>query len=164
MIDTSLSLESFLQNYRFNMVKPYLIGKVLDFGGNEGELKKFVTGEYLAVNYDHSVMENHQFDTIVSLAVIEHLYFDEVFELFSKFKKILKYNGRIFITTPTKISKPLLDFLAKIGLLDKENIDEHKHYWSKKEIFKLAEENGFIVVKYKQFQFGFNQMAVFEHK
>ena len=35
-------VEKFLQNYRFKIVKPYLNGDVLDFGGNKGELKKFV--------------------------------------------------------------------------------------------------------------------------
>jgi len=66
MINSSMFLEKFLQNYRFKMVRPYLIGDVLDFGGNEGELKKLVKGKYLAVNYDHSVMKNNHYDTIVS--------------------------------------------------------------------------------------------------
>ena len=52
MIDTSIILEKFLQAYRFKMVRPYLIGDVLDFGGNEGELKKMVKGSYLLVNQD----------------------------------------------------------------------------------------------------------------
>ena len=164
MIDSSIFLEKFLQNYRFKMVKPYLIGDVMDFGGNEGELKKFVKGKYLVVNYDHSVMENTSFDTIVILAVIEHIEFDEVFQIFYKFKKILNKRGRIVLTTPTKIAKPVLELWSFLGIVDKENIAEHKHYWSKKEIYQLANKTGFVVKKFKRFQLGFNQLAVFEHK
>lgn len=39
------------------------------------------------------------------------------------------------------MSKPVLEFLAWIGLLQKENIDEHKHYWTRKEIYELAKKN-----------------------
>jgi len=164
MIDSSRFLEKILQNYRFKKVKPYLKGDVLDFGGNEGELKKLVKGNYLVVNYDHSVMENRQFDTIVSLAVIEHIDPDEVFMIFHKFKKTLNAGGRIFLTTPTKVAKPVLEFLAFLGILDKENIEEHKHYWSKEEIYDLADKTGFSVRRFKRFQLGFNQLAVFEHE
>jgi len=164
MIDSSILIEKFLQNYRFMMVKPYLMGDVMDFGGNEGELKKLVKGKYLIVNYDHSVMENNNFDTIVSLAVIEHIEFDEVFNIFHKFKKILNKGGRIFLTTPIKMSKPVLETLAFLSIVDKKNIAEHKHYWSKKEIYQLAHKTGFVVKKFKRFQLGFNQLAVLEHK
>jgi len=153
-----------LQNYRFKMVKPYLAGDVLDFGGNREELKKFVKGKYLAVNYDHSAMDNIYFDTIVSLAVIEHINVSDVFKIFKKFKIILNNGGKIFITTPTKMAKPVCDLMAFIGAIDKDNIAEHKHYWNKKEIYNLAEDGGFIVKKYKKFQMGFNQLAIFEHK
>ncbi len=164
MIDNLKSMEKFLQKCRFNMAKSYLIGDVLDFGGNKGELKKFIKGKYLLVNYDHSIMDNTHFDTIVCLAVIEHLDPSEVLKVFQKFKEILNNNGRVFLITPTKIAKPVLKFMALIGLLDKENIAEHKHYWSKKEIYDLARDAGFNIKKYKKFQIVFNQLVVFEHK
>lgn len=157
-------MEKFLQDYRFKKVKPYLIGDVLDFGGNKGELKKFVKGKYLVVNYDHSVMNNTHFDTIISLAVIEHINVTEVFEVFKKFKSVLNKGGRVFLTTPTKIAKFFLEFMAFIGVLDKKNIAEHKHYWSQEELYDLADKSGFLVKKYKKFQIGFNQLAIFEHK
>ena len=164
MIDSSKYLENFLQKRRFSMVKNYLKGSVLDFGGNEGELKFFVKGEYTLVNYDHSPMKNKKFNNIISLAVIEHIEVTEVYAIFRKFKDCLLPDGRIFITTPTPPSKPLLEFLAWIGLLDKENIKEHKHYWNKKDIFELAEKTGFKVENYKRFQLGFNQFATMSHK
>lgn len=146
------------------MVKPYLAGDVLDFGGNKGELKKFVKGRYLAVNYNHSAMNNARFNTIVSLAVIEHINVLDVFKIFKKFKTILNKGGKIFITTPAKRAKPVIELMAFIGIIDKGNIAEHKHYWNKKEIYNLAKNSGFTVKKYKKFQMGFNQLAIFEHK
>lgn len=164
MIQNQTFLEKLLQNYRFKKVQPYLIGDVLDFGGDNGNLKKSVKGRYLIVNYNHSIMENAHFDTIVGLAVIEHIIPKEVLEIFLKFKNILNIDGRIFLTTPTKTAKPILKFWAFIGIIDRNNISEHKHYWNKKEIYDLANQTGFVVKKYKKFQFGFNQLAVLEHK
>lgn len=164
MLDSSSFLNKFLQNLRFKQAKIFLIGDILDFGGNRGELRKFVRGRYLAVNYDHAAMDNACYDTIVCLAVIEHIDMDEVFRIFYKFKNILNKNGRIFLTTPTKAAKPVLEFMALVGIIDKASIAEHKHYWRKKEIYTLAEKSGFVIKKYKKFQLGFNQSAVLEHK
>ena len=165
MINTRRFVERFLQKYRFKMVKDYLEGDVLDFGGNEGELKRFVNGKYLAVNYDHSVMVGKKFDTVVALAVIEHIPVPEVFDIFKKFNRAtLKEGGKIFLTTPTRIAKPILEFMAWANIVDKENIKEHKHYWSKREIYRLAKESGFRVERYRKFQYGVNQLAVFSRK
>ena len=166
MINSSLLLEKKLQHLRFNKVKPHLNGDVLDFGGNRGELKNFVKGQYYLVNYDHSIIDNEELrvDTIVSLAVIEHMTVEDVVTSFRKFKRILRKDGRIFLTTPTKMSKPVLELLAFIGLLDKKNIEEHKHYWNKNELLQLAVDAGFKVKTFKRFQFGFNQFVIFYHK
>lgn len=109
-------------------------------------------------------MENKNIDNIISLAVVEHIDVTVVYGIFKKFKNCLLPDGRIFITTPTPPSKPVLEFLARIGLLDKENIREHKHYWNRKDIMALAEKTGFKVDEYKKFQLGFNQFAVMSHK
>ncbi len=164
MINSRNPTENFFQNWRFKIVIPYLVGDILDFGGNEGELKKFVRGGYTVVNYDHSPMEGKTFNTIVALAVIEHINVPEVYEIFKKFKERLRPDGKIILTTPTRAAKPILNFMVRLGLADKENIVEHKHYWNKKDIFNLAEKTSFRIEKYKKFQLGFNQLAIFEHK
>lgn len=163
MIDSKKKLEKLLQGYRFSKVKKYLLGDVLDFGGNEGELKIFVKGDYTLVNYDHRPMFNKTFDTIVMLAVLEHIEVAEVSEIFKKFKCCLRNDGTIFLTTPTPAAKPVLEILAFFGFLDKENIKEHKHYWNKKDLYSLAKNVDCKVVKYSKFQFGFNQYVVLKH-
>lgn len=165
MIDPKkITLERFLQNYRFRMVKKFIKGDVLDFGGNEGELKPLVLGKYTIVNYNRGNMFKDTYDTVVLLAVIEHIEVLEVYKIFSEFKPLLRKGGKIFLTTPTIFCMPILEILSRIGFLSRENILEHKHYWSRKDIFKLAESNGFKVSKYRKFQLGLNQYAVFEHK
>lgn len=151
MINSANSSEKFFQNWRFKIAIPYLVGDVLDFGGNEGELKKFVRGGYTVVNYDHSPMEGKTFDTIVALAVIEHITVPEVYEIFKKFKEALRPDGKIILTTPTRAAKPILNFMVRIDLANKEIVD-------------LAEKTGFKINKYKKFQLGFNQFTIFEHK
>lgn len=161
MIDTKRKFERFLQKYRFRMAIPIIQGDVMDFGGNDGELAPFVKGEYLVVNYDHSVMAGKKFDTIVALAVVEHIEYQEVFKIFKNFKENhMKPGAKIILTTPTPASKPVLEFLAHIGILQKENIEEHKHYWDKKDFDTLAEQIGFKIEKYKKFQLGMNQFVI----
>jgi 2-polyprenyl-3-methyl-5-hydroxy-6-metoxy-1,4-benzoquinol methylase len=162
MIDTKNYFEKMLQNMRFSKVKPYLRGDVLDFGGNEGELGTFVKGRYDVVNYDHSKLKKIKYDIIVSLAVFEHMEIADVYNIVKTFSQNnLKKGSVLFLTTPTPASKPVLEFLAAIGILQKSNIEEHKHYWNKKELYNLAETNGLTVKKYRKFQFGFNQYAIF---
>lgn len=164
MINTKKNnLERLLQEYRFMVVKPFIKGDTLDFGGNEGELKPLVSGDYTVVNYDRSGMFGKKYDTVTLLAVIEHIEVNEVYKIFSEFKTLLKNKGIIFITTPTIFCMPVLEILSRVGLTSRENILEHKHYWSKRDLYKLAEKTGFKVKKYRKFQLGLNQLAIFEH-
>ena len=164
MINSAKVFEGLLQQSRFKMAIPFLKGDVLDFGGNEGELKKFVRGSYTLVNYDHSPMKNKTFDTIVVLAVIEHIPVGDVFDVFRSFTGKLRPDGMLLLTTPTPQAKRLLELMAFFNLLDRHNIREHKHYWTKEDICRLAEKNGFVMKQYKKFQLGFNQMAILEQR
>ncbi|RME93625.1 MAG: methyltransferase domain-containing protein [Candidatus Hydrogenedentota bacterium] len=163
MIDTRNKVERFLQLWRFKKIPSLNLGKVIDFGGNKGELRGHIKCEcYTLVNYDHSILKYRKADNIVALAVIEHIEKEKVFEIFKMFnEKNLVTGGRVWITTPTPLAKPILEFLAFFNIVDKDNIREHKHYWTKKEIYELAKKTGFKIEKYKRFQFGFNQFAIF---
>lgn len=163
MIDTKKSLEKKLQQRRFDKVKDWIQGDVLDFGGNEGELKPMVLGDYTLVNYDHAPIMEKTYDTIVSLAVVEHLHINEVYNIFSIFKKQLRPKGKIILTTPTPRSKPILDTFAFFHILDKQNIEEHKHYWTEQELTNLAVKSQLEIIYYDQFQLGCNQLVVMQH-
>lgn len=160
---STMLLERWLQKQRFKIAMPYLEGDLLDFGANQGELGLYYTkGRYTGIDKDYKRMKGKKFDTIVCLAVIEHIEEYNVVLLFKDFREMLKDHGRIFITTPTRLSKRILEMLAKVGLLDKENLAEHKHYWTKLDLIALAIANDLKMIEHKRFQFGLNQYAVFK--
>lgn len=106
-------------------------------------------------------LESNSVDRVFSLAVIEHLDDRDLALIFSESARILRPAGKIILTTPTPLAKPVLEFLSfRLGLISRESILEHKHYWNKRELFALMERYGCEVVKYKKFQFGMNQLLV----
>ena len=158
-------MEKILQKQRFSKVLPYIRGNtLLDFGGNKGELKEFVTQEYTCCNHNYDMIGEKRFDCIVALAVIEHLYKEDFFKVMKMLVKHLNEKGRIIITTPAKPADFFLRIMAKFRILGKENLDEHKHYWNEEELLNLAEINGLQLKLYKKFQFGMNQLLIVEKK
>ena len=102
------------------------------------------------------------FDQITILAVVEHIPLDQVGLLFREFRRILKDDGRVLLTTPTPASKPLLEFLAfKLKIISAPEIADHKHYYSAADLHTLATQQGFVCSVYETFQFGLNCFAAF---
>lgn len=91
--------------------------------------------------------EDHSFDLVVSLAVLEHL--DNWSQALSEFKRIAHYSVS---TTPSIFGKPVLDSLAFLNLVNREHIADHKHYLTKSEI----KAHGYA---HRYFQFGLNQLV-----
>ena len=93
------------------------------------------------------------------LAVLEHLSYSE--DSLKEIHRVLKKDGRLIITVPSKIAKPILEFLAyKMYVIDRLEIEDHKKYYNKKDIFEAAEISNFIVEKHKYFQLGCNNFAI----
>jgi ubiquinone/menaquinone biosynthesis C-methylase UbiE len=98
-------------------------------------------------------------DCVTMLAVLEHI--EKPIPLFHEISRIIKQGGFLIITTPTPKSKKILEFLAfKLKIVSPQEIADHKHYWTEKEIVELVEENGFSLIKYNLFSFGFNSFLV----
>lgn len=97
-------------------------------------------------------------DIVSMLAVLEHL--TEVDKILLEVRRILKPGGIFFFTTPTPVAKPLLEFLAfKLGVISAEEIRDHKHYFSKKDLVDALIRAGFRQdrIKHNFFEFGLNQ-------
>lgn len=102
---------------------------------------------------------NYKVDIVTMLAVIEHI--SDAQRLLDNVYKILKKEGLLIITTPTKIAKPVLEFLAfKIKVINADEIKDHKKYYNKEELKYIMKKSEFDVIKYKTFQFGFNQIII----
>lgn len=173
-------LSPFLQRRRCNAAKPFLIGKVLDVGCGNGALAKEVSEDrYLGVDTDPvsikiALSENplhrfqktlpgdhHTFDTVIALAVIEHVKSPSEFLIeCSKYLKPGK-SARIVITTPHPSIEKLHYFGSRIGLFSRHANEEHEELLNYQTLVSAGNCAGLSVSFYKRFLFGGNQIAVF---
>lgn len=176
-------LEKFLQILRFSRVFPYLKNnsKVLDIGcGYNGAMLSVISSKiYEGMGIDVSVskkkianniklssqrsakLQKNYFDLATCLAVVEHL--EKPIVLLKIAYKSLKKNGKLIITTPSPIAKPILEFLAfRLGVVSKQEIKDHKKYYSKDELVSLLVSCGFKQknIEVKSFSFGMNTFAI----
>lgn len=105
-------------------------------------------------------LDSESVDTVFMIALIEHL--EEPSVMLAECNRILKdRGGKLVITTPTRLGKVLLEFMAfRLHIINEDEILEHKHYYTKKELFELFNKSGFSEYKYKTFTFGFNSVSV----
>jgi len=101
-------------------------------------------------------ISDKSFDKVILLAVLEHLNNFE-FILKEGFR-VLKDNGLLLITTPTPRAEKVLDFLAKLKIVNPETIRQHKTYFSHDHLREILINAGFKDSKIKigLFEFGFN--------
>jgi len=119
---------------------------------------------YLQYRFDKKLpFDNGFFNKIFLLAVLEHIDEKQVKILFSEFKRILKTEGSIILTTPTPKSRWWLELLAfRLKLISAQEIADHKKYYQRSDLSGLARETGFKMINYKFFQLGLNSYAVFK--
>ncbi len=98
------------------------------------------------------------FDTVTMLAVFEHIENDELQFVLKEIYRVLKKGGDFIITTPAPWSDKLLHFMARTGLISKEEIHEHKHNLSRARIEVIINSGKFnkINIKSGYFELGFN--------
>jgi SAM-dependent methyltransferase len=69
--------------------------------------------------------QENYFDVITLLAVVEHLNPKMLVELFIEAHRVLRPGGLLVLTTPSAISSGLLNLMALVNLVSKEEIREH---------------------------------------
>ena len=104
-------------------------------------------------------LESNSVDCVTLIAVLEHL--EKPGHVLSESYRVLKKEGKILITTPAPVSKPILEFLSyRLNIVSPVEIRDHKHYYTKKELSGLLEECGFAGVSARSFEFGLNNFAM----
>ncbi len=105
---------------------------------------------------------NQQFDCITSLACIEHLEPESLPSLFREMHRLLKPGGQVVLTTPHAFANIPLQIMAWLGLVSKEEIEEHKSLFFHHHILSLFEKSQFSseAISVQGFQFGLNILAV----
>jgi ubiquinone/menaquinone biosynthesis C-methylase UbiE len=96
-------------------------------------------------------------DAVTVLAVLEHLKHPE--EVVGEIFRILKPGGKILITVPSPMNKPLLEMFAQVGLVRKEMIDQHENYFTLKRLGSLLKKTGYSEINVGHFQLGLNTYA-----
>ena len=127
--------------------------------------KNFSKDNLTYINYNNNFnniykkLKNTKFDFIFLLAVVEHMDYPEA--VLKKLKKFLSKDGKFIITAPSIYSKPVLEFLAfKIGIINKDLVEEHKRYYNLKQHINLAKKSKCNLLKFKYFMLGMNTLAI----
>lgn len=106
-------------------------------------------------------LEDESVDVICMIAVLEHL--DEPEAIFCEAYRVLKSKGKFILTSPSKMAKPILEFMAfKLKIISANEIKDHKYYYCKTEVNELFKKNKFTNMRFKWFQFGMNQIFIGE--
>ncbi len=112
---------------------------------------KYPNQEFYCQDVEKEFSINKKFDYIIMLAMIEHS--DNPYQCLKYLNTFLKKNGRIFITTPIKMS-PVIEKVWG-GL----SPGEHKFYFNYSKLQKIAESLK-MQLSYEKFQWGLNQFII----
>jgi 2-polyprenyl-3-methyl-5-hydroxy-6-metoxy-1,4-benzoquinol methylase len=176
-------LSAFLRQQRYKIVIPYIHGDVLDLGCGRAEIlawlqpgQHYVGVEgfakimcWLRANYpEHEFHQRDlnqdalaldgQFDTILMLAIIEHLKNPD--ELLAQIPSYLKPDGKLLITTPSPAGDAIHKIGARIGMFYKEAANAHATILTREALQTRVQRNGLKIVKYQRFLLGGNQLFV----
>lgn len=109
--------------------------------------------------------EDGYFNAITMLAVAEHLNPASLMELFKEAHRTLRPDGRLVVTTPSAWSDKPLKWMARLGLVSAEEIDEHVFAYTLPLLGWYFGSAGFEMqrVRFGYFELGFNMWALAEH-
>lgn len=175
-------LSPFLRTIRINAARPHLRGDILDYGCDVGALSIYIeNSKYVGVDIDKesigiatktypnysfhtlgSFRTNKKFDTIVGLALIEHIKDPKSFLI--ELKSYLNKDGRIVLTTPHPYVDKIHFYGSRIGLFSQNAEDEHESLIDFAKMASLTEASGLEIYLYKRFLLGTNQLFILEQK
>jgi SAM-dependent methyltransferase len=174
----------YIRQRRHKVLGPYLRGDVLDLGCGLGttitmlgpgqgyvgvelfpshveKLRKwFPDQEFHArdLDDDELALGSRRFDTVVLLAVIEHLAQPK--KLLSQLPDHMRPKSRLLITTPTPFGDSVLRVGTKLGLFHPHGVTGHQAIYGEAQIAALLDGTGIRLIERHVFLFGGNQLLV----
>jgi SAM-dependent methyltransferase len=99
-------------------------------------------------------LESGEYDLVLLISVLEHL--DQPAEALTHCRRILNPNGVLMVNVPTWVAKPVLEFSAfRCGTSPACEMDDHKMYYGKRDLWPLLVKAGFkpsrIKLRYQRF-------------
>lgn len=139
-------------------VEPFIgSGVGIDFKVQEMESTKIKTVRMRMT--DQLPFESESFDIVTMLAVLEHL--SDPLRMMSETERVLKKEGRLVLTVPSKIAKPVLEFLAyRLHIVSEVEMKDHKQYFNHNDLRKLLCQSGMTIEQHRYFQMGMNNYCV----
>ena len=102
---------------------------------------------------------------VTLMAVLEHLSHPQ--EILNEIFRVLKPGGKLLLTAPTPLAKPILEFLAfRLHLIDEASIRDHKTYFWREDLKRMLTEAGFSSqdLKHSYFELYCNNDVVIEKR
>lgn len=106
-------------------------------------------------------LESGSCDIVTMMAFLEHLTYPQ--EVLNECFRCLKPSGKLIITAPTPLAKPILEFLAfGLHLIDEKEIRDHKNYFWPESLKQMLLRAGFDQGKIKSsfFELFFNSLTI----
>lgn len=104
-------------------------------------------------------LPSDSFDTVLSLATIEHVENPQI--MVREIYRLLKKHGVLLLTTPASSSKVILETMARLGLISRREIFDHRRYYDFDSLTQEFRKAGFkkdkIEIEY--FEAGLNMFA-----
>jgi 2-polyprenyl-3-methyl-5-hydroxy-6-metoxy-1,4-benzoquinol methylase len=177
-------IDKYLQNVRINKAKNFVRENdtILDIGSANGRLfekwKGYIksgigidpvlpamveAGHYILLSghFPNVWPAGKTFDVITILAVLEHLAPAVQAVLPEKCFDLLNKRGRIIITVPSPRVDYILKVLKRLNLIDGMSLEQH-HGFEPQNTLRLFAGNYFKLLYQQRFQFGLNNLFVFE--
>jgi SAM-dependent methyltransferase len=105
-------------------------------------------------------LESETVDVVMLISVLEHLN-EPHFALQSAWR-LLRPSGLLLVNVPTWLGKRFLEFSAfRLGLSPKVEMDDHKMYYGKRDLWPILVRSGFkpSQIRLKYHKFGLNLFA-----
>jgi 2-polyprenyl-3-methyl-5-hydroxy-6-metoxy-1,4-benzoquinol methylase len=180
--------DEYLQRVRIRKAAPFICegDRILDIGSGEGPLFKYLkkkrmrfsgTGldpeitdeirtpdfEVLKHRFPHDSILGRRFNVITALAVLEHIPQEQLIQFANDCSQFLENEGLMVITVPSPLVDHILKVLIKLRILDGMEVDQH-HGYDTGQTIPLFQSNGFVLLRHRKFQFGLNNLFVFQKK
>jgi 2-polyprenyl-3-methyl-5-hydroxy-6-metoxy-1,4-benzoquinol methylase len=175
-------LSPLLRRRRHHAAASYLRGRILDVGCGSGALAALVPADfYVGFDIDrislltarnrfpyhrfvNTLPRDEKFDTIVALAVIEHLQEPGLF--LAGLATLLGegHDVRIVLTTPHPVASEFHRAGAAVGLFSRSANEEHQPLLDRRSLSALSGDAGLDFSEYRRFLFGMNQLCVLTRK
>jgi len=176
-------LSRYLQEKRVQTVSPYINGTILDIGcgfsivplkiksaqsytgidKNKKALarcmKKFERCNFIVQDFESDDINlGYKFDTILMLAVFEHLH--NPISALNQITRHLAPKGKLIITTPTPIGGIIHTIGSFGGLFSRKAVFEHEKLYNRKNLTNILETQGYKIEHYSRFAFLLNQLFI----